>query len=189
MPRITCSQCQRPDDLCFCDSIRPVHNTINVKIIQHPNEADHPFNTGRIATLALSQCEMLTTEKLSEQQISSLTDGETILLYPDLSWMPSNPPLPNKINNVIVIDANWKKSKKMLHLNPQLQDLPRFSLNDVPTSDYRIRATSRPDGLATIEAIAYCLEELEKQSMDDLLIPFRTMVERQLAKAKTHSRD
>ena len=189
MPRLTCSQCQRPDDLCFCDSIIPVHNTINIKIIQHPNEANHPFNTGRIATLALSKCEMLTTETLSEQQLSTVTSRETILLYPSLSWLPESPPLPKTISNLVVLDASWKKSKKMLHLNPQLQTLPRLSLNEVRASEYRIRLTKQPDGLSTIEAIAYCLEQLESQPMTDLLTPFHAMIESQLAIAEAHTKD
>ena len=83
----------------------------------------------------------------------------------------------------MVIDASWKKSKKILFLNPALQSLPRIGLTDLATSQYQIRSTSQTDGVSTIEAIYYALSELEDQPVNDLLLPFLTMVSRQQAEA------
>ena len=184
MSRINCPQCQRPEKLCFCDSIITVANETPVSIIQHPSETEHPFNTARIAELALQQCQLITAESLSEEQLSKFTTAGTALLYPNLSWLPASSPLPTKIKQLVVIDGNWKKSKKILHLNPALQQLPRLSLSNIPDSNYQIRKSQQTDGLATIEAIYHALSMLEPTDIAGLLQPFETMITRQLDEAK-----
>ncbi|MBT8448496.1 MAG: DTW domain-containing protein, partial [Gammaproteobacteria bacterium] len=87
MVRLTCSQCQRPAGLCYCDSIRPVTNTTEVSIIQHPLEQQHPFNTGRIAHLALSKCNLIVAEQLNANDCQQVITESSVLLYPDLDWL------------------------------------------------------------------------------------------------------
>ncbi|MBT8450177.1 MAG: DTW domain-containing protein, partial [Gammaproteobacteria bacterium] len=69
-----------------------------------------------------------------------------------------------------------------------LQALPRLSLSEIGVSKYQVRATSQPDGLATIEAIYYALKSLEPVAPDDLLLPFQTMIQRQLAMAESQKK-
>jgi len=52
---------------------------------------------------------------------------------PDWSVMP-----PAQLR-LVVLDATWRKSRKLLHLHPLLQALPRLPLRDPPPSLYRIR--------------------------------------------------
>jgi DTW domain-containing protein len=62
---------------------------------------------------------------------------------------------------LVVLDGTWRKSRKMLYLNPVLQTLPRLALRDLPPSHYHIRKAHLPDQLSTLEAAALALEQLE----------------------------
>jgi DTW domain-containing protein YfiP len=53
---------------------------------------------------------------------------------------------------LVVLDGTWRKSRKMLHLNPLLRRLPRLSLEDVPASNYLIRKAHKVGQLSTLEA-------------------------------------
>jgi DTW domain-containing protein YfiP len=63
----------------------------------------------------------------------------------------------------VVLDATWRKSRKMLHLNPLLQALPRWSLQQVPEARYAIRKAHAPGQLSTLEATCAALGQLEGQ--------------------------
>jgi DTW domain-containing protein YfiP len=81
-----------------------------------------------------------------------------------------------------VLDATWRKSRKMLHLNPGLQTLPRLALEDVPASAYRIRKAHAPHQLSTLEAVAHALVQLEgEQVAASLLGSFDAFVAHQAA--------
>ncbi|WP_020411345.1 tRNA-uridine aminocarboxypropyltransferase [Microbulbifer variabilis] len=190
MPRKTCDACLRPQSVCYCTALVKVANTIKVLIIQHPLEGKHPFNTGRMAHLCLSNSEMIIAEKLSGSELDTLLDTPSALLYPSLGWLPDNIDLDidsfisdsdnNQqpvITQLIVIDATWKKSKKILHLNPQLQTLPRVNLSGGLKSNYTIRKTSISNGLSTIESIVQAMQLLEqKTDFQRLLKPFERMI-------------
>lgn len=65
---------------------------------------------------------------------------------------------------LVVLDATWRKSRKMLYLNPPLQALPRMSLADVPASRYLIRKAHLPHQLSTLEATCLALARLERDA-------------------------
>ena len=84
----------------------------------------------------------------------------------------------------MVIDGSWRKSRKMLYLNPLLKDLPRLDLNEIPVSKYHIRKAQRADQLSTFEATCAALMQLEGENaaFDDLLTGFEGFV-RQLGQS------
>jgi DTW domain-containing protein YfiP len=133
MPRKTCPNCQRPLPVCYCSALVQVANTTKVLILQPPPEQKHPFNTGRMAHLCLSNSELIVAETLPAAKLASILNTPSALLYPPLAWLPNTPkiqPLANEsanysnIQQLIVIDATWNKSKKILHLHPALQKSP-----------------------------------------------------------------
>ncbi|WP_157960378.1 tRNA-uridine aminocarboxypropyltransferase [Marinimicrobium alkaliphilum] len=67
---------------------------------------------------------------------------------------------------LVVLDATWRKSRKLLHLNPALGRLPRLSLEHTPPSRYRIRKAHQPNQLSTLEASCYALSLLEQGAVD-----------------------
>ncbi|WP_423681113.1 tRNA-uridine aminocarboxypropyltransferase [Undibacterium sp. WLHG33] len=116
-----------------------------------------------------------------------------VLLYPDTSLIEAADlalPVAEKYQasqqiqglRLVIIDATWRKSRKMLYLNPLLQALPRLSLEQMPASHYRIRKAHKPDQLSSLEACAYALMRLEndEHKYQCLLQAFDAFVDQQL---------
>jgi DTW domain-containing protein len=117
-----------------------------------------------------------------------------MLLYPETPDMPETlaRPEPSALVSglsgdpshwrLVVLDGTWRKSRKMLHCNPLLQQLPRLALRDMPASAYRIRKAHRPDQLSTLEATCAALTQLEGRAepFAPLLAAFDGFVAQQL---------
>jgi DTW domain-containing protein YfiP len=93
----------------------------------------------------------------------------TVLLYPPTEYPDHAKPAvldAGRLNDpalvrLVVLDATWRKSRKMLHQSPALQALPRLALEDVPEGRYAIRKAHRPGQLSTLEATCAALAQLE----------------------------
>jgi DTW domain-containing protein YfiP len=190
MPRKTCPNCERPLRVCYCSALVKVDNTTKILIIQHPLEQKHPFNTGRMAHLCLSHSELIVAETLSTIQLASILNTPSALLYPSLPWLPytleiksgkKESAVHSNIQQLIVIDATWNKSKKILHLHPALQNLPRHHLKGNLSSNYQIRKTTVANGLSTLESIVKALNTMEPKGegeggFEAMLQPFEMMI-------------
>ncbi|WP_160153753.1 tRNA-uridine aminocarboxypropyltransferase [Microbulbifer sp. ALW1] len=183
MPREICPSCQRPLKVCYCSALVHIPNRIKVLIIQHPQEEKHPFNTGRMAHLCLENSELIVAETLPEQALARLLEPRSALLYPSLSWLPEVPqmeagtPQAEGLEQLVVIDATWRKSKKILHLHPVLQQLPQVSFEGALSSEYQIRHSSLENSLSTIESIAAAMAQFEPEGdFQRILRPFKRMV-------------
>ncbi|MFV8782530.1 tRNA-uridine aminocarboxypropyltransferase [Microbulbifer sp. SA54] len=186
MPRETCPTCQRPLKVCYCSALVHIPSRIKVLIIQHPLEQKHPFNTGRMAHLCLDNSELIVAEHFSDAELTLLLKPRSALLYPSLSWLPEAEPVEpgtpqaEMLEQLVVIDATWRKSKKMLHLHPVLQQLPRVSFEGELSSNYQIRHSSLENSLSTIESIVMAMRKLEPEGkIDEILRPFEAMVAQQ----------
>jgi DTW domain-containing protein YfiP len=82
---------------------------------------------------------------------------------------------------LVVLDGTWRKSRKMLYLNPLLQQLPRLSLHNPPASRYLIRKAHGPGQLSTLEATCHALMQLEQDESkyQSLLTAFNGFVAQQ----------
>nr|WP_295802444.1 tRNA-uridine aminocarboxypropyltransferase [uncultured Microbulbifer sp.] len=188
MPRQICPTCQRPLKVCYCSALVHIANRIKVLIIQHPLEEKHPFNTGRMARLCLENSELIVAENLSDEKLAQLLKPGSALLYPSLGWLPEveqvapGTPQAEALEQLVVIDATWRKSKKMLHLHPALQQLPRVSFEGALSSNYQIRHSSLENSLSTIESVAMAMAQLEpERDFKTMLAPFEYMVALQKA--------
>jgi DTW domain-containing protein YfiP len=174
--RLRCATCLRPQSSCICRWITPVAHQAEVLILQHPLEADNPKGTARLLQLSLRSSRLLTGEVFDPGEWQPPGDTRhNLLLYPDLpsdrgAGLPLPPALatgllrdPSRLR-LIVPDGTWRKSRKLLYLNPALQQLPRLALQDLPASNYRIRRARRPDRLSTLEAVCAALGQLEGDS-------------------------
>ena len=79
--------------------------------------------------------------------------------------VPPEPLEPTTIGEwqLVLIDATWRKARKMLALNPLLQALPRWGLRALPPSRYAIRKAQRPEQRSTLEAACLGLGQLERE--------------------------
>lgn len=155
-------------------------------VLQHPLEVANAKGSARLLQLSLARSRLLTGEVFATPALQSLLTvpfqpqagagvhhpKQAILLYPDtaedkalgLAAAPVLSPAwlraPSQLR-LIVLDGTWRKSRKMLYLNPLLQQLPRLALRDMPASHYLIRKAHRPDQLSTLEATCAALAQLE----------------------------
>ena len=164
MRRNHCVQCTRPLSACYCPLIKQCVNDWPVVILQHIGESRHALGTARIAALSLKNCS-LTTVSESTQTSTQLLDQAlphaSVLIYPGAAAAPVSELLNRSACPLIFIDATWRKSRRMLHEMPQLANLPRYGLHDLPASRYRIRKTNQSGAVSTLEAIIHTLELLE----------------------------
>jgi len=200
--RLMCPVCQRPQKTCICCWVTPVAQDVPVLILQHPLEVNNPKGSARLLHLSLSNSMMLTGE-MFEAADGRYASGRHVLLYPRMpaelgleqQGLPEgfSKPLiePSLVDDaseirLVVIDATWRKSRKMLHLNPWLQKLPRLSLNNPPLSRYRIRKAHQPHQLSTLEATCAALAQLEgnSQKFEPLLTAFDGFVVQQMGLAR-----
>jgi DTW domain-containing protein len=147
-----------------------VAHRAEVLILQHPMEAGHAKNSGRLLHLSLMRSRLITGEAFDEAGLTAAmaaTPAYTVLLYPPTPEEDQVPVLdverfkdPANVR-LVVLDATWRKSRKMLHLNPLLRRLPRLSLEDVPASAYLIRKAHKAGQLSTLEATCAALAQVE----------------------------
>ncbi|MDI1237717.1 MAG: DTW domain-containing protein [Polaromonas sp.] len=201
-----CPRCLRPQNVCICAWVTPVLHEVEVLILQHPLEVDHPKGSARLLHLSLPRSRMVTGEVFADAallaapfEVSGAAGAvahaprHNILLYPDIrqDQAPGFPPPPalpagwlrepSRLR-LIVLDGTWRKSRKMLHLSPPLQALPRLSLWEPTASSYRIRKAHRPGQLSTLEATCAALMQLEgdRGKFEPLLTAFDAFVAQQL---------
>lgn len=167
-------------------------------MLQHPLEVHQAKGSARLLHLSLPHSVLVTGETFTEAALRALisaplhastsTPRHTLLLYPESPVSPAMSIVPDRNNlhdpqqlRLIVLDGTWRKSRKMLHLNPLLQRLPRLALKAMPASRYRIRKAHLPDQLSTLEATCAALAQLEGDAgrFEPLLTAFDGFVAQQ----------
>lgn len=194
LQRLTCTVCLRPERACICHWITPTAHQVEVVVLQHPLEVHQAKGSARLLHLSLPRSLLVTGEVFPDAALQALIDAplnattsaprHTLLLYPE-SPPPAAPARNNRHDpqqlRLIVLDGTWRKSRKMLHLNPLLQRLPRLALKAMPASRYRIRKAHLPDQLSTLEATCAALAQLEGDAgrFEPLLTAFDGFVAQQ----------
>lgn len=171
MSRAYCYQCQRVKSACVCDRAVSIDNPVNVYVLQHPDEARHSKGTAIIARLCLQnyhcwQGEDFSSHPALNQLIKDSAD-EICVVYPSATAMELNPAadtINDKIRHLIFIDATWRKAKKIWSLSDNLHKLTTIKLSANRKSTYRIRKVPADGFLSTIEAISFCLADIENDS-------------------------
>jgi DTW domain-containing protein YfiP len=135
----------------------------------HPLEVNNAKGSARLLHLSVANAVLVEGEAFDPDALARLlhAGGRTpVLLYPATPGV-SAPPLdaralaqPSTVR-LVVLDGTWRKSRKMLHQNPQLQALPRLGLSDMAPSQYLIRKAHAPDQLSTLEASCHAIAQLE----------------------------
>lgn len=193
--RQKCATCLRPVATCICHWTSPVASAVDVLILQHPMEVENAKGSARLLHLCLPGSRIEIGEQFDEEALHSMlgADGrQPVLLYPDTPGdrslgIAAPPPFSAGLAPVqlVVLDATWRKSRKMLYLNPALQALPRLPLRNTPPSHYLIRKAHAPDQLSTLEATCYALAQLEgdEHRYDSVIAAFDGFVAQQQAQA------
>ncbi len=142
-------------------------------MLQHPQEQRQAKNSVALLRLSLARCEVVVGERFTPETLQALLQRpgrQTRLLYPDVPAAPAPPApavAPGTPLRLVVIDATWRKSLRMLLEHPALAALPRVALAEPAPTRYReIRAARRADQVSTLEATVQALALLEGPSFD-----------------------
>lgn len=210
--RSMCERCLRPQSACICRWIAPVASEVEVLILQHPMEVANAKGSARLLHLCLPNSRLAVGETFAAAELQALLHApweaaeegcgsspaqrRSLLLYPELPGRlapgeevpaPGNEASCGQKDDparlrLVVLDATWRKSRKMLYLNPLLRTLPRLALDDLPPSRYLVRKAHLPHQLSTLEASCHALMRLEgnSQKFQPLLQAFDGFISQQL---------
>ncbi len=169
-----------------------------VLILQHPLEVHHAKNTAGLLHRSLPHSRILVGEVFDESVLHAALQAPlyTVLLYPPTDYEGHAVPVPLDAARLadptqvrlVVLDATWRKSRKMLHLSLFLQSLPRLALHELPASLYGIRKAHVPGQLSTLEATCAALAQLQGDPAPyrPLLQAFQGFVAQQAGLARAH---
>jgi DTW domain-containing protein YfiP len=174
--RSYCEKCRSAQRLCFCSQFSSQAHQHSITILQHPDEAKHAKGSAWICERVLDKCKINIGEKATDfAALATLVAShpqQWALLYPSensralISHKAIAIDVPADHNqhiktHWIILDATWRKAYKMLQLNPWLQALPHFHLENAPASLYTIRKAPSEHHLSSLEAVALLLETIE----------------------------
>lgn len=201
--RPVCSHCLRAQRTCICQWVTPTAHEVEVVVLQHPLEVHQAKGTGRLLHLSLAHSVLVVGEAFDNATLHACIHGplhgsaamlprlHTLLLYPDADSGLQHTTTATRTTalqhadpsrlRLIVLDATWRKSRKMLYANPLLQALPRLALHGLPPSQYSIRKAHQLDQRSTLEATCAALAQLEgsTQQYAPLLQAFKGFVAQQ----------
>lgn len=203
--RPLCARCQRPLTTCLCAFVAPIDNPVEVLVLQHPLEQQQAKGTAVLLTLSLQHSRRVVGERFDPERLQALLFGaasrdgaaiQPLLLYPadarpsgqPAAPLPSRPVHPTSRLRLVLLDGTWRKSRKMLALNPMLQSLPRLSLSEPPPSRYAVRRAEQRQQRSTLEATLLALQQLDGDAARyaPLWAGFDAMVARLALHARQH---
>lgn len=165
-----CPRCWRA--ACVCAVLAqpgvPVPSAVQLRVLQHPREQREVKGTARLLQLAVAGAELRVGERWPQPPDGWDVSRTDLLLYPAMPGdrsLPVPPALPSPLPpprqlRLVVLDATWRKSRRMLYESPWLQQLPRLVLADPPASRYRVRRARGAAQRSTYEAAALALAQL-----------------------------
>lgn len=153
-----CLGCAMPKKVCRCGQIEIKPMDTEIIIFRHPDERRNTLST--VSLIKQRDPELLVKEGTS---FSPVRRTACALLFPQspttspaaLQERACQPPHKGDIKTtLLLIDATWKKAKRMLYENPWLAELPRVALKPPTRSDYLLRKGPGGTALSTVEAFA-----------------------------------
>ena len=126
-----CYKCFRPISHCLCEYAKPeIDSGIKFLFLMHPKEAKHQrTGTGRLSHVALKDSEILVGLDFSkDQRFNQLMNDPQyfpVMMYPgEDAWTAKKEGFAEAVGNktllVILIDATWFCSRKLIEHNPNL---------------------------------------------------------------------
>ncbi|HDX8596000.1 TPA: DTW domain-containing protein [Aeromonas dhakensis] len=177
-----CTRCTRALKACLCDYIRPVSPHAPLHILQHPGEVGHPKGTAVLLAASLAQARLHVGEQVADvPELAALLADPALqcyLLWPDEEAISlaevreRETAEPARRVCFLLLDGTWRKAYRMLHSNPELQQLPRIGL-DAVAGQYSIRKKPFPEALSTLEAGYHLLSQWE--GAPDRFAPLMTL--------------
>lgn len=194
MKREYCPKCHYLLVRCLCTFIVTINSPQKIIIFRDIKEKKHALNSVNILQLnllGLSVYDFNLDEEIGNKIIKILSEFKNpALFFPTEAATNLKTSSPNELSKdhdvFILLDGTWKKSKKILFKSPTLQNIKSFKINPEVKSLYTLRQSNLETSLSTIEATVTLLNHLNHpQSFDDLLLPFKKLIDFQIEKMGT----
>jgi tRNA-uridine aminocarboxypropyltransferase len=162
-----CGICAASRTSCLCDVVPRIELRTKVCLVIHHRELSRSSNTGLLALRALVNSEMRIRgegrEALDLKDLITL-QYRTFLFYPsgdaaeldEALVMQESTPI-----QLLVPDGTWRQARKIHSRHLELRNLPRVKISKPNNSAFQLRAQSRPERMATLQAIAQGLGIIE----------------------------
>ena len=162
-----CPMCAASRLLCLCDVIPKIELSTRICLVVHHRELTRSSNTGLLALRALVNSELrIRGEAREPLDLKDLLIPEyrTFLFYPSNDAAELNKELVGEQSTpiqLIVPDGTWRQARKLHSRHPELKHVPRVKIRTPNNSIFQLRAQSRPERMATLQAIASALRIIE----------------------------
>jgi DTW domain-containing protein YfiP len=177
-----CKTCWVVQSHCLCAQVPKVPNRTRVMVLRHHHESTKTTNTARIAALALERMDIV------EWWPRTPPDVNALLALREPAWVlyPGGSPEPagERPQTLLVLDATWKQSRKMLHHHASLHRLPRFGLPGPAPAVLRLRGSKNPQARSTLEAIAAALTILDGPEVGEPLLQLHALMVERILRAR-----
>lgn len=179
--RLYCVGCRLLCRHCLCEFVQALPSKTQLLILQYSKEAKHSKNTVQLLRLTVPNCHIVVANDFNfmagQRDYQAILQANPMLLYPNASsveltqnlsqenadYLNARAELP-KTECLVLIDASWKKSKKIFHSTQWLAKLATYhlekSLIQAP-SIYAIRKKKHDYFRSTFEAALLSLQVLE----------------------------
>ena len=155
----------------MCAELPRLELRTKVALVIHRHELLRSSNTGMLAVRALANSELrvrgASRETLDLRDLLS-PHYRSLLYYPSSDAIELNSELvaadPRPIQ-LIVPDGTWRQARKIHSRHHELSNVPRVKISTPNDSTFQLRAQSRPEGMATLLAIAAALGIIEGETV------------------------
>ncbi len=197
-----CYKCFKPKSVCLCKYAKELDTGIKFVFLMHPKEFRRTrTGTGYLAHSCLKDSEVIVGQDFAQNQrftqLMSDPKYQPFLMYPgEDAWNVKSKEQPpelkailtkQKIPLILILDATWFCSKKMIEKNPFLLELPNLSFAGTYSSIFTFKREPRADYISTIECCYYFIKELQETGLVDpalnpepLMRIFKEMIKLQL---------
>ena len=182
-----CETCGASATACLCDVVPRIELKTRICLVIHHRELSRRSNTGLLAVRALLNSEVrVRGEDREALDLQDLLTNQyrSFLFYPSSDAVELNQGLVMQDATpiqLLVPDGTWRQARKIHSRHEELRDLPRVKISTPNNSIFQLRAQSKPERMATLQAIAYGLGIIEGDSVRAQLMKlYQAKIERTL---------
>ena len=182
-----CETCGASATACLCDVVPRIQLKTRICLVIHHRELSRRSNTGLLAVRALLNSEVrVRGEDREALDLQDLLTNQyrSFLFYPSSDAVELNQGLVMQDATpiqLLVPDGTWRQARKIHSRHEELRDLPRVKISTPNNSIFQLRAQSRPERMATLQAIAHGLGIIEGDSVRAQLMKlYQAKIERTL---------
>ena len=151
----------------MCAELPRLDLRTKISLVIHHRELSRSSNTGLLAHQSLVNSEVrVRGESREALDLSDLPSPgyRSLLFYPSVDALELDRELvcrDSRPIQLIVPDGTWRQARKIHSRHPELKDIPRVKISAPNHATFQLRAQSRPERMATLQAIACALRIIE----------------------------